>query len=218
MFEFYENFLSIGSFLSAIKVSESISFLDQSGSGDKKLKDVSFFIKHFNNYFRLNLQSSPLEICPIPFDKTISILAQPDSVIDLETYGPIYRSELQNLVVHWLKLFVMLFENRQTDLDRITIEIINAPGPFGETIHNPDNTVDIKFYENSLLSNHWFTHVFLHELARALLPGNEGHTDKWYNTISCLVAVAKGLYPSKCETYTVGEFCSLNHRHYLSMN
>ena len=112
----------------------------------------------------------------------------------------------------------MLFENRHTDLDLITIEIINAPGPFRGTIHNPANTVDIKLYENSLLPNHWFTHVFLHELAHTLLPGNEGHTDKWYSTISCLVAVAKGLFPSKYKTYTVGEFCSLNHRHYLSMN
>ena len=142
MFEFYQNLLSIGSFLLAIKVSESISFLEQSGSGGKKLKDVSCFIKHLNNYFRLNLQSSHLEIFPIPFDKTISILAQPDSVVDLETYAPVYRSKLQNLVVHWLKLFVMFFENRQTDLDRITTEIINAPGSFGETIHNPENTVD----------------------------------------------------------------------------
>ena len=62
------------------------------------------------------------------------------------------------------------------------------------------------------MKTHFFriTHVFLHELAHALLPGNEGHTDKWYSTVSCLVAVAKGLYPSKCETYTVGKFCSLN--------
>ena len=202
----------------AIEISEFISFLQQSGSGGRKLKDVSFFFKRSNKCFGLNLQSSTLEICSIPFDKTISILTKPDSVIDLETYGPIYQSDLQNLVLHWVKLFVTLFENRQTDLNRITIEIKNAPGPFGEMIHNPDNTVDIKLHESSLLSNHWFTHVFLHELAHTLLPDDEGHTDKWNSTNSCLVALAKGLYPSKCETYTVGEFCSLNHRHYLSMN
>ena len=110
MFPFISDFsfFKLGYISASVSFHESVAFLEQAGSRDKTFDRYKFFFKKYCKLIPIYFSSYFLRPVDLIFAKTCLNMGQSRNATILESFGNFGNADLQNLVVHWLRLFVML--------------------------------------------------------------------------------------------------------------